>query len=43
MAEKISQIQGLRDELEAMIAEDAKPPESVEQNTEETANNGGES
>ncbi len=36
MAEKISQIQGLRDELEAMIAEDAKPPESVEQNTEET-------
>ena len=36
MAEKISQIQGLRAELETMIAEDAKSSESVEQNTEET-------
>ena len=36
MAEKISQIQGLRNELETMIAEDAKPSESVEQNTAET-------
>ena len=43
MAEKISQIQGLRAELETMIAEDAKPSESVKQNTEETANNGGDS
>ena len=43
MAEKISQIQGLRAELETMIAEDAKPPESVEQDTEETSNNGGDS
>lgn len=43
MAEKISQIQGLRAELEAMIAEDAKPSESVEQDTAETANNGGDS
>ena len=31
MAEKISQIQGLKDELEAMIAEDAKPSETVDQ------------
>ena len=31
MAEKISQIQGLRDELGAMITEDAKPSESVEE------------
>ena len=43
MAEKISQIQGLRAELETMIAEDAKPSESVKQNTEETSNNGGDS
>ncbi|MYG05835.1 hypothetical protein F4054_22630 [Candidatus Poribacteria bacterium] len=34
MAEKISQIQGLRDELEAMIAEDAKRPETVDQSTD---------
>ena len=40
MAEKISQIQGLRAELETMITEDAKPSESVEQNTEETADSG---
>lgn len=31
MAEKISQIQGLRDELGAMITEDAKPSESVKE------------
>ena len=43
MAEKISQIQGLRAELEAMIAEDAKLSELLEQNTEETPNNGGNS
>ena len=42
MAEKISQIQGLRDELEAMIAEDAKPSESVEQDTAETPNDEGD-
>ena len=34
MAEKISQIQGLRTELEAMIAEDTKLPESIGQNGE---------
>ena len=34
MAEKVSQIQGLRAELEAMIDEDTKPSESVEQNAE---------
>ena len=34
MAEKVSQIQDLRAELEAMIAEDTKPPESVEQKGE---------
>lgn len=34
MAEKISQIQGLRGELEAMIAEDTKSPEPAEQNVE---------
>ena len=34
MAEKISQIQGLRGELEAMIAEDTKSPEPVEQNVD---------
>ena len=37
MAEKISQIQGLRDELEVMIAEDTKPSEPVEQNANETS------
>ena len=31
IAEKISQIQGLRTELETMIAEDLKPTEPVEQ------------
>ena len=35
MAEKISQIQGLRDELEVMIAEDTKPSEPIEQNANE--------
>ena len=30
MAEKISQIQELRTELEAMIAEDTKPSETVD-------------
>ena len=34
MAEKISQIQGLRGELEAMIAEDTKSPEPAEQNVD---------
>ena len=43
MAEKISQIQGLRDELEAMIAEDAKPSESAEQKIDETPDSGEES
>ena len=40
MAEKISQIQGLRDELETMIAEDAKPSESAEQEIDETPDSG---
>ena len=43
MAEKISQIQELRTELEAMIAEDTKPPEPNEQEVDEIPNNGGES
>ena len=43
MAEKISQIQGLRDELEVMIAEDTKPTESIESEVDKTTNNGGES
>ncbi|RKU10752.1 hypothetical protein C6503_19625 [Candidatus Poribacteria bacterium] len=50
MAEKISQIQGLRAELEAMIAEDTEPPEPVKQKideikqkTDETRDNGEES
>ena len=43
MAEKISQIQGLKAELETMIAEDTKPSESVEQEVNGTADNGGES
>ena len=34
MAEKISQIQGLKGELEAMIAEDTKSPEPAEQNVD---------
>ena len=37
MAEKISQIQGLRDELEVMIAEDTKSSEPVEQNANEAS------
>ena len=41
MAEKISQIQALRTELEAMIAEDTKPSEPTECN--ETPDSGGES
>ncbi len=36
MAEKISQIQGLKAELEVMIAEDTKSSEPVEQNANET-------
>ncbi len=43
MSEKISQIQELRTELEAMIAEDTKSSESVGQRSDETPNNGGES
>ena len=43
MAEKVSQIQGLRAELEAMIDEDTKPSESVEQNADETSNQEGAS
>ena len=43
MAEKISQIQGLRNELEAMIAEDAKPSESNEQQTDEPPDSGEDS
>ena len=41
MAEKVSQIQGLRAELEVMIAEDTKPSESVGQNADETSNQEG--
>ena len=40
IAEKVAQIQGLRAELEAMIAEDTKSPESVNQKTDETPDNG---
>ena len=36
MAEKISQIQELRTELEAMIAEDTKPSETVDQEPDNT-------
>ncbi len=36
MAEKISQIQGLKAELEVMIAEDTNPSEPVEQKANET-------
>ena len=43
MAEKISQIQELRTELEVMIAEDTKSSEPVGQASGETPNNGGES
>lgn len=43
MAEKISQIQDLRTELETMISEDIKPSESIEQEVGETLNNEGES
>ena len=43
MAEKISQIQELRTELEAMIAEDTKLTEINGQEVDETPNNGGES
>lgn len=39
MAEKIAQIQDLRVELEAMIAEDTKPSETVKQEVDEPANN----
>ena len=34
IAEKISQIQNLRDDLGAMIAEDTKSPETVDQETD---------
>ena len=43
MAEKISQIQELRTELEVMIAEDTKPSEPNEQEVDNPLNNGGES
>lgn len=43
MAEKVSQIQDLRAELEAMIAEDTTPSEPIEQNTNEISNQAGES
>ncbi len=43
MAEKISQIQGLRTELEAMIAEDTKSTQPNKQEIDETPDNGGES
>lgn len=39
MAEKISQIQELRTELEAMIAEDTKPPETVDSEPDNTGGN----
>ncbi|MYC76598.1 hypothetical protein F4X10_12610 [Candidatus Poribacteria bacterium] len=39
MAEKISQIQELRTELEEMIAEDTKPTEPNEQDPDNTGNN----
>ena len=41
MAEKISQIQGLRDELEAMIAEDTESPAPVEQQVDGITNQDG--
>ena len=43
MAEKISQIQELRTELEAMIAEDTKSTQPNKQEIDETPDNGGES
>ena len=44
MAEKISQIQELRTELEAMIVEDTKSPEPIEEGADKTTpDNGGES
>ena len=43
MSEKISQIQELRTELEAMIAEDTKPTQPNKQEIDETPDNGGES
>lgn len=43
MAEKISQIQELRTELEVLIAEDTKPTEPNEQEIDKTLDNGGES
>ncbi len=39
MAEKISQIQELRTELEAMIAEDTKPSETVNQKPDNAGDN----
>ena len=42
MAEKISQIQELRTELEAMIAEDTKSTQPNKQEIDETPDNGGE-
>jgi len=39
MAEKISQIQGLRAELEAMIAENTKPSETVNQEPDNAGGN----
>ena len=41
IAEKVSQIQGLRAELEAMIAEDTKPSGSAEQNGNGASNQDG--
>ena len=43
MAEKISQIQNLRTELGTMIAEDTKSAESIQQEVDETPDDGGES
>ena len=43
MAEKISQIQGLRAELEKMIDADTKPSESVEQDADGGPNQEGDS
>ena len=43
MAEKISQIQELRTELEVLIAEDTKPTQPNEQEIDKTLDNGGES
>ena len=38
MAEKISQIQDLRAELETMIAEDTKPSETVDKEPQNAGN-----